>query len=96
MRRLDAGGFHTLQFDAFERVGKAALIALQLGDYLRLRHHHLVQLFVLMFEMRKVRFDFVQPGYKFFVHAATVKEISAANHAKDALRSAAFMPLQCG
>ena len=71
MRRLGIRGLDSLQFDALDGLRDLLLLRLRPGQQPRLLQHHLVQLVVLMLQMREVRFQFLQPFGEVFVHATT-------------------------
>jgi|SRR5579884_2142737 len=68
MRRFGIGGFDTLELHAFDGLRDFLLQRLHFRQLPRLLRHDLVELVVLMFQMRKARFNFLQPLREFIVH----------------------------
>ena len=69
MRRLRIRGLDALQFNALHGLCDLLLLYLRFRQQPRLLQHHLVQLVVLMLQVREMRFQLFQAFGDFFVHA---------------------------
>ena len=68
MRRLRICGLDALQLNALHCLGNLLLLDLRFRQQPRLLQHHLVQLIILMLQVREMRFQLFQAFRDFFVH----------------------------
>ena len=71
---LGIRGFDALQFEVLDRLGNPLLRRLHPRQLPRLLEYDLIKLVIQMFQMRQVRFHFLEPFGKFFFHVWRINE----------------------